>query len=93
MRTHLFFEAEASFSSDTITDFRTTGVAHDILDLTAFDIIAAASDLAEWLAENVLQQENGDVSIRLSNAQSVLVEDHLGLGEDLVGQLMECILI
>ncbi|MDX8352981.1 hypothetical protein [Cognatiyoonia sp. IB215182] len=39
-----------------------------------------ASDLAEWVAENFLQQEKGDLAIRLSNSQIVPFDDDLGLG-------------
>ncbi|MCF2904252.1 hypothetical protein L0666_04565 [Octadecabacter sp. CECT 8868] len=85
------FMPDASFFSDRVTDFQTTGLRQDVLDLTAFDIQAAVPDLTGWISENITQQENGDVSIRLSNSQSILVEDHRNLGENYVDQLVDCI--
>jgi Ca2+-binding RTX toxin-like protein len=62
-------------SHDTITDFTRDGSQSDRLDFRGLDLLQGL-DAAEWLASNVTQDANGDVTIALLNDTVLICEAH-----------------
>ena len=75
------FRTEAGFFRDDITDLNVFGANADRIDLSDFELLTSGEDRDAWANDHMEQLANGDLLVRLSHTQSILIRDHAEQGD------------
>ncbi|MEM1301082.1 MAG: calcium-binding protein [Pseudomonadota bacterium] len=84
----VFRSQDLDGNTNQILDYARDGSGRDRIDLRQLDLLSGGQSMDDWIAANLSQAADGDVSINLDGTK-VLLEDHNDLGTAFLDQVVD----